>query len=382
MHSFEYDHKKFSLGEPPIAMRQGTINFASDYKLHPILHLQTKIGNRAVQRLIVQARHTISHPGNKFEQTVDQIAEEMVRMPKSWAISETELDQPLNIQRFCRKCRTNGARRPGEDKGETPQAKEIPGQVPEARSKIRGILPSSEYLYNQTNYAFMEAQFTPHFSELRMNADVKNTESMKRARALANIAEQNLVSGAGQHVPMAEQKHFKSTAYANSLRYNFLNVMRADCDVNVDPRDYYTGYLTRSSFRTVGRGMPVITVLDYSLQANQPCIYDMVLAHERQHVANSRYNCRLFKRCVMDFTSRWTGSISYNHFSDCQRRYNNGIYPNCLEDEWTAYTSGIIMGTQLLGEPRCSAERQNLERQIRYSENIRNNPPNCRGGRP
>ncbi len=55
--------------------------------VHPILQLQQTVGNQAVQRLLrsrtIQAKLTISQPGDAYEQEADRVAEHVVRMPTS-----------------------------------------------------------------------------------------------------------------------------------------------------------------------------------------------------------------------------------------------------------------------------------------------------------
>ena len=60
----------------------GRMTSMTDVKAHPVLHLQPVIGNKAIQRLIAQAKPTISQPGDKYEQEADRIAEQVVGMPK------------------------------------------------------------------------------------------------------------------------------------------------------------------------------------------------------------------------------------------------------------------------------------------------------------
>ena len=49
--------------------------------VHPMLHLQQTIGNRAVQRLL-QAKLKIGQPGDRYEQEADRVAEQVMRMPE------------------------------------------------------------------------------------------------------------------------------------------------------------------------------------------------------------------------------------------------------------------------------------------------------------
>jgi uncharacterized protein DUF4157 len=57
--------------------------------VHPILHLQRTIGNRAVQRFI-QAKLQVSQPGDVYEQEADQAAKHVVTMPTPQAQPSVE----------------------------------------------------------------------------------------------------------------------------------------------------------------------------------------------------------------------------------------------------------------------------------------------------
>ena len=52
--------------------------------LHPVLQLQRKIGNQAVQRLLssggIQAKLTISQPDDPYEREADRVADTVMRM--------------------------------------------------------------------------------------------------------------------------------------------------------------------------------------------------------------------------------------------------------------------------------------------------------------
>src|SRR5688572_28878160 len=68
---------------------------------HPILRLQQTIGNQAVRHLLqsrtIQAKLSISQPGDIYEQEADRVAEHVMRMP-----------EPA-IQRACAPCAAGGA---------------------------------------------------------------------------------------------------------------------------------------------------------------------------------------------------------------------------------------------------------------------------------
>src|SRR5213594_3664333 len=69
--------------------------------LNPILQLQQTLGNQAVQQLLrsrmLQAKLSISQPGDPFEQEADRVAEKVMRMPAP------------AVQRACASCAGGGS---------------------------------------------------------------------------------------------------------------------------------------------------------------------------------------------------------------------------------------------------------------------------------
>src|SRR5262245_4215517 len=59
---------------------------------HPILQLQRKIGNRAVQRLVrsggIQAKLSISHPDDPYEREANHVADAVMRMAEPEAVEK------------------------------------------------------------------------------------------------------------------------------------------------------------------------------------------------------------------------------------------------------------------------------------------------------
>jgi hypothetical protein len=76
-----------------------------------ILFLQRTVGNQAVQGLLksgfIQAKLTIGHPGDVYEQEADQVAEQVMRMPdlsKAQRKGVSKYDEFPSIQRMCADC--------------------------------------------------------------------------------------------------------------------------------------------------------------------------------------------------------------------------------------------------------------------------------------
>jgi len=86
------------------------------------------VGNQVVQSLLqaktIQAKLTVSQPGDPYEQEADQVAEQVMRMPVPAQTARTSLTQSGQVELVQRKCATC------EEEEEQIQAKEIAGRTP------------------------------------------------------------------------------------------------------------------------------------------------------------------------------------------------------------------------------------------------------------
>ena len=78
--------------KPVSTRRSSTLQYS-----HPIVQLQQKYGNQAVQRLLqsgqLQAKLTIGQPNDKYEQEADRVADQVMRMPDSIVQRQTESEE-------------------------------------------------------------------------------------------------------------------------------------------------------------------------------------------------------------------------------------------------------------------------------------------------
>ncbi len=72
-----------------------------------ILNLQRIIGNNLVGRFLksgmLQNKLRVGHPGDKYEQEADRVAEQVMRMPEPQKVSKDN----FHIRRACTKCEEN-----------------------------------------------------------------------------------------------------------------------------------------------------------------------------------------------------------------------------------------------------------------------------------
>ncbi|TKJ38543.1 hypothetical protein CEE37_12315 [candidate division LCP-89 bacterium B3_LCP] len=100
----------------------------------------------------------------------------------------------------------------------------------------------------------------------------------------------------------------------NIAKPRFSPGARTDCDVNPHPEDI-TAMQLGKSFRTVGTGNPEITILDKARQKKYPCLFKAIFRHEEKHVANIAANCKRFKKCVDENSSKscgFSGNLTFH----------------------------------------------------------------------
>jgi hypothetical protein len=162
---------------------------SANHPIHPALHLQRTIGNQAVQQL--QAKRSISTPGDLYEQEADRIAEQVMRTPAP------QLQRACACGATCSKCQTKQL-----------QTKRVAsnnmGQTA-APSIVHNVLHSSGQPLDPATRAFMEPRFGYDFSHVRVHTDPKAATSSQSIQALAYTAGRDIVFNSGQYSPHTER---------------------------------------------------------------------------------------------------------------------------------------------------------------------------------
>lgn len=173
------------------------------------------IGNQTLQQLLlrsrmIQAKLSISQPGDQFEQEADRVAAAVVGngyssagLTKPPAIqqkcggckSKSELEDSQHIHRMCNKCEEEESK--AQLKSKSASQPEVTGateqQVSEAQTggqPLPGPLRSD-----------LEQRFGHDFSEVRLHVDSSAGESARSLNALAYTMGRHIVFGAGQYSP-------------------------------------------------------------------------------------------------------------------------------------------------------------------------------------
>lgn len=227
----------------PVSSQRST---APQYS-HPVIQLQQKIGNQAVQRLLqsrhIQAKLTIGAPNDKYEQEADRVADQVMRMPEPKVQRQTEPEEeeeePIQTKTIANtitplvQCQLEPEEeeevQPGSDQETeepTPILESVPtgdadelaeeneeefvqpksntGTVPQvtpgiahAIHSIKGAgqpLPASEL-------AFFEPRFGRDFSNVRVHTDNHAARTAQSINARAFTLGRDVVLGTGQYSP-------------------------------------------------------------------------------------------------------------------------------------------------------------------------------------
>lgn len=190
----------------------------------PGYHLQRTIGNSATSRLLktnhIQAKLTVSNPGDAAEREADRVAGEVMRMPEPQP-GLTVQRSPLKIQRSCDKCEEELKRKPILDKDD----EELHAKFADASggSGVTGGLQS--YLNTSrgagqqlppSSRAYFEPRLGRDLSDVRIHTDGQASQAASSISAKAFTAGNNIVFGAGQHAP---QTHQGRTLLAHELTH-------------------------------------------------------------------------------------------------------------------------------------------------------------------
>jgi hypothetical protein len=159
-------------------------------------------GNMAVQQLFragaIQAKLSISQPGDTDEQEADRVADHVMRMAEPGSISCA----PGVIHRKCAACEAGGAICPKCEEEEKIKRKENSGGTahasPAVHLQIAALRGGGQPLAPSVR-AFFEPRFGRDFSGVRVHTDSQATESAKSIQARAFTAGQDMVFGTGEY---------------------------------------------------------------------------------------------------------------------------------------------------------------------------------------
>ena len=150
----------------------------------------------AMRPASIQAKLTISQPGDPYEQEADNVADRVMRMEVSAATgNKPRFNSPIDeiVQRKCDEC-------------EEEEEKKVQRKEGDARSDSDGAvsplvhqtLRSPGRPLDSDTRSFMEQRFGHDFGDVRIHSDAKAAESARAVNALAYTVGRHVVLGAGQ----------------------------------------------------------------------------------------------------------------------------------------------------------------------------------------
>lgn len=182
---------------------------------------------------LIQAKLTVSQPGDAYEQEADRVAEQVMRMPvpmesmdsralhdsrESQAGSPTTSDRVAQVQRKCACGGTCDSCKTGQvDEGQgTVQRKSIRPQLATAGSSpattamsappsVDQVLRSPGQPLAPSVRAFFEPRFGTDFSQVRVHADSAAQQSAQDINANAYTLGQNIAFGPGRFAPETQE---------------------------------------------------------------------------------------------------------------------------------------------------------------------------------
>jgi outer membrane protein OmpA-like peptidoglycan-associated protein len=168
----------------------------------------TKIGNQTAQRLLrdglLQAKLTVSEPGDAFEREADRVADQVMRsMPMPVAANPLRLQRACThcrkeldlhrIQRMCSACEEELHRKPSESLS----GPEISSSV---ASQISGLRGGGQPL-PETVRTFFEPRFGQDFSDVRIHTGSSAARTAQAVSARAYTMGRDIVFAGGHYQP-------------------------------------------------------------------------------------------------------------------------------------------------------------------------------------
>lgn len=149
------------------------------------------VSNQGMQQMLragtIQAKLSVSQPGDRFEQEADRVADAVMRMPRSTRDLSQASGQTPTIQRMCTECEEEVHRKPSP----SANAGDLEFHHPGAEGQP---LPDSER-------KFFESRLGQDFSQVRVHADAQASAAAQSVNALAYTKGRDVVFGAGQYRP-------------------------------------------------------------------------------------------------------------------------------------------------------------------------------------
>lgn len=143
--------------------------------------------------LFMQAKLSISQPGDPYEREADRVADQVVRMPGP------------TVQRQCAACAAGGRPCPAcdEERSITVSRKAQSAAVGDAPASVHSVIRSPGQPLAASTRAFFEPRFGQDLSHVRVHTDSDASQSARDVNALAYTVGSHVVFDAGCYAPGA-----------------------------------------------------------------------------------------------------------------------------------------------------------------------------------
>jgi hypothetical protein len=244
---------------------RSTVRTASSTRPRPTgYHLQTTIGNSATSRLLttnhIQAKLTVSNPGDAAEREADRVAGEVMRMrePQPGLVVQRP---PLSIQRKCTKCEETLKPQPTPDEEE----KVVQANSADTSAGSRARSGTESYLNTSpgpgqpllpSSRAYFEPRFGRDFSKVRIHKDRLAVESAGMIQARAFTFGQDIVFGHGEYAPeTSDGQRLLAHELTHVVQQNGEGMLRKcnDCEAEQDKKPLIQTKLNTSTQNFVQR---------------------------------------------------------------------------------------------------------------------------------
>ncbi|MFO1207198.1 MAG: DUF4157 domain-containing protein, partial [Burkholderiales bacterium] len=205
--------------------------------------LRRRTGNQAMRRLMgelsgrlpagalrapsIQAKLTVSAPGDAHEREADRVADAVMLMATTEVADQSRLvstTSPAKVQRMCADCEDEQKRKAIPQVQGKQQAADTPSLTAPVAANIH-VLRGGGSLLPVATRAFFEPRFGADFSNVRVHTGAKAEEIAKSINARAFTIGQNIAFSAGEYAP-------ETTAGRKLLAHELTHVVQQAGGIN------------------------------------------------------------------------------------------------------------------------------------------------------
>jgi hypothetical protein len=164
-------------------------------------------GDAQTRSPAIQAKLTVSQPGDVHEREADRVANAVMRMPAADVREIPVVSSTMSIskvQRMCSKCDEEIATGPATQVQRREHAASAPLVEPSTAANIQSLRGGGQALPEATR-AFFEPRFGADFSEVRIHTGPRAAEAAKSISAKAFTLGHDIAFGKGQYSPQSSE---------------------------------------------------------------------------------------------------------------------------------------------------------------------------------